>query len=162
MLVKILIVDDDLGIVRSLGNTFTTILRGYRLFTATTANQGLNYIKEEKPDVIIMDVRLGLVSGMDLLEDYPKHTPDYKPHLIVITAYPDEAVKKRAEALGVDAFFYKPFRPEALTAAVCDSVEKCCESLRREARFVAESLRRKLKEQDDTKKDLTDTPPENP
>lgn len=159
MIVKILIVDDDLGIIRSLGNSFTTLLRGYRVFTATTANQGLNYIKDEKPDVIIMDVRLGPVSGMDLLEDYPKHYKEYYPRVIVITAYPDEAVKKRAEALKVDAFLYKPFRPEALTIAVCESVEKCCESVKREARFIADTLRGKLKEQEDTKKDLSRNPP---
>ena len=51
-MVKVLIVDDDLQIIRTIGNAFTTLILAYQLFTATTANQGLNYIKQEKLDTI--------------------------------------------------------------------------------------------------------------
>ena len=153
-MVKILIVDDDLEIVRVLGNAFTTMLRGYQVFTALTANQGLNYIKQERPDIIIMDVRLGPVSGMDLLEDYPKHTQDYRPHLIVITAYDDEKAKKRAEELKVAAYLQKPFSQELLLITVFESVKKYHDSHSQNAEFILKALRRKLDEQDDTDKDL--------
>lgn len=141
---KILIVDDDLEIVRHLGNAFTTMLKGYQVFTATTANQGLNYIKQEKPDIIVMDVRLGPASGMDLLEDYPKHTTDYRPRLIVITAYPDEKVKKRAEELKVDAFLYKPFIPEVLVTEVAKSGRACYQAGVRESDFVIQVLDKRV------------------
>lgn len=170
-MVKVLIVDDDLQIIRTLGNAFTTMLRGYQLFTATTANQGLNYIKQEKPDVIIMDVRLGPVSGMDLLEDYPKHIKDHRPRMIVITAYKDEQAKKRAEELKVDAFLYKPFRPEVLLTATVASVIKYHEAQVREAQFALRALEGKLGKPDETKQELDEKlkeenppggPPENP
>lgn len=161
---KILIVDDDLEIVRHLGNAFTTMLKGYQVFTATTANQGLNYIKQEKPDIIVMDVRLGPVSGMDLLEDYPKHTQDYRPRLIVITAYPDEKVKERAEELKVDAFLYKPFIPEALLTAVAKSGKACYEAEARAADFVIQVLEKRTaaRSQADAKlnQEIKDNPPE--
>ena len=157
-MIKILIVDDDLEIVRSLGTTFTTMLQGYQVFTATTANQGLNYIKQERPEVIIMDVRLGPVSGMDLLEDYPKHTQEYHPHIIVITAYDDEKAKKRAEELKVDAYLQKPFSQESLLIAVLESVKKYHDSGSRNADFALQSFRRKLQGRDDTKKGLGDNP----
>ena len=159
---KILIVDDDLDIVRTLGNAFTTMLRGYQVFTATTANQGLNYIKQEKPDIIVMDVRLGPVSGMDLLEDYPTHTQDYRPHLIVITACPDEKVKKRAEELKVDTFLYKPFPPEALLMAVARSGKKCYETEVRAADFVIQVLEKRTAARSQTDAKLDQEIKENP
>lgn len=140
---KILIVDDDLKIIRTIGNTFTTLLKGHLVLTATTANQGLNFIKEEKPEVIIMDVRLGADSGMDLLEDYPKHTQGYKPHLIVMTAYDDEKVKKRAAELKVDAFLMKPFPPETLVLAAAESLKKYYDEGSRSTGFIVEALRKK-------------------
>ena len=120
----LLLVDDDLEIIRSLGNAFTTLIRGYLVLTATTANQGLNFIKSQKPEVIIMDVRLGPVSGMDLLEDYPKHTKDYNPRVIVITAYEDERARKKAEELKVDAYLKKPFDKKEFIRAVLQSLKK--------------------------------------
>jgi len=78
--------DQTARIIRSLGNTFTTMLKGYLILTATTANQGLNLIKEQKPELIIMDVRLGPVSGMDLLENYPRHDECCKAGLAAVTA----------------------------------------------------------------------------
>lgn len=121
---KILVVDDDVEVVRWIGNAFTTLMEGYLMLTATTANQGLNFIKGEKPEVIIMDVRLGPVSGMDLLEDYTKHSKGYRPSMIVITAYEDEAAKKRAEALKVDAYLRKPFSRQELLAAILRAIRR--------------------------------------
>lgn len=123
-MMKILVVDDDVDVLRSIGNAFTTLLKGYLVLTATTANQGLNFIKQEKPEVIIMDVRLGPLSGMDLLEDYPKHTGGYTPRVIVITAYDDERVRRRAKELSVEAFIMKPLRKNTLLAAALGAIKK--------------------------------------
>jgi len=93
MQVKILVVDDDLGVLDSLGSIFTTLMQGYLVLNATSANQGLSIIKEQKPDIIIVDVRLGPKSGMDLISDYyawiNQQKSGYKPVFIVITAYDD-------------------------------------------------------------------------
>ena len=166
-MVKVLIVDDDLQIIRTIGNAFTTLLKGYQLFTATTANQGLNYIKQEKPDLIIMDVRLGPASGMDLLEDYPKHIKDYRPRVIVITAYRDEKAEKRAGELKVDAFLYKPFRPEVLLMTAVISIIKYHEAAANEAKFILRALEGKLGKSEQTNQELDeklkeDNPPEDP
>lgn len=143
MLIKILIVDDDLEIVRFLGTTFTTLLKDYLVLTATTANAGLNYIKREKPDVIIMDVRLGPKSGMDLLEDYPKYMQDYCPRIIVITAYDDEKAKKKAEELKVDAFLRKPFEQNELLSKVFRSIEACLENELRNVQFAGRAFEKR-------------------
>ena len=133
MLVKILIVDDDLEVLNSLGKIFTTLMRGYLVLSATSANEGMSMLKEQKPDVIIVDVRLGPISGMDLISDYYRWIGEqrsgYSPVFIVITAYDDEDAKKKAEEFKVDAFLMKPFSKEAILHAVIDGV---CKTLHKE------------------------------
>lgn len=142
---KILIVDDDVDVIRSLGNAFTTLLKGYQVFTAMTANQGLNIIKREQPEAIVMDVRLGPVSGMDLLADYGKYIKDYRPRVIVITAYDDEKAEKQAEELKVDAYLRKPFNQDELYDAVTNSLAEYHESQARSLRLLQKGFQKKKK-----------------
>lgn len=151
---KLLLVDDDVEVLKTLGNAFITLLRGYQLLTAVTANQGLNLIKYERPDVIIMDVRLGPMSGMDLLEDYPKHMQDYQPRIIVITAYDDEKAKRRAEELKVDAFLLKPFKPEELLCVVLAAIDKSLEIQRRSVQMALAGFRKRTSSVNEANKDL--------
>ena len=128
MQIKILIVDDDMRVLHSLGTIFTTYLKGYLVLTATSANEGLCMIKEQKPDIIIVDVRLGPESGMDLVADYQpvinKPKDGYRPVFIVITAYDDEEPKKLAEKYRVDAYLTKPFSREKILYTVIDGISK--------------------------------------
>ncbi|MCM8787621.1 MAG: response regulator [Candidatus Omnitrophica bacterium] len=132
MQIKILVVDDDLEVLRSLGKVFTTLLKGYLVLSATSANEGLSLLKEQKPDIVIVDVRLGPVSGMDLIRDYKAYLKEqggsYNPIFIVITAYEDEEAKKRAQEYKVDAYLMKPFSKEAILHAVIDGVCKILHS----------------------------------
>jgi len=129
MLIKILLVDDDIEILNSLSVTFTTLLKGYLVLTTTSANAGLSMIKEQQPDIIIVDVRLGPMSGMDLITDYhswieTQRKNSYRPVFIVITAYDDEDARKKAEEFKVDAFLMKPFTKEVILHAVIDGISK--------------------------------------
>lgn len=128
MQVKILVIDDDIEILNTINTIFTTLLKGYLVLNATTANSGLAMIKEQTPDIILVDVRLGPASGMDLIADYYSwinaKKGAYKPVFIVITAYDDEDVKKRAEEYKVDAFLMKPFAKEVILHAVIDGICK--------------------------------------
>lgn len=151
---RLLLVDDDIEVLKTLGNAFITLMRGYQLFTAVTANQGLSLIKYAHPDVIIMDVRLGPESGMDLLEDYPRHIENYEPRIIVITAYDDEKVKKRAEELKVDAFLLKPFKPEELVCAVAEAIDKTLASQRASLQLLIAGLKKKISSTEEAGKDL--------
>lgn len=141
MLIKILIVDDDIDIVSMLGKTFTTLLQGYLVLTATSANEGLGMMKEQRPDVIVLDVRLGPQSGMDLLADFTEylrsHGKGYQPRFIVMTAYPDENVKRQAlEVYKTDAFLMKPFDLATIRRAVGSSVRRVLEREMETLRFL--------------------------
>jgi response regulator RpfG family c-di-GMP phosphodiesterase len=133
MQIKLLIVDDDLEVVTMIGKTFTTMLQGYLVLTATSANAGMGMLKEQRPDVVILDVRLGPKSGMDLLEDFYGYLKSsrahYYPRFIVITAYPDDAVRKQAlEQYKVDAFLMKPFAEAEIKEKTVESILKILET----------------------------------
>ena len=141
---KILVVDDDLEVLNAVGRIFVTMVDGYTVLTATTANAGLNMLKREQPEIIILDVRLGPLSGMDLLKDFNDylrtHRMDKKPRIIVITAYPDEAVKKEAfERYHVDAFLAKPFKAETIKHEVAKAVIKILEAEKKKAEMLLSS-----------------------
>jgi len=129
--VPILVIDDDIHVLSMLETTFTTMMgQGFDILTATTANSGLNKLKEKHPAIVIVDVRLGPVSGMDLLKDFNGYFDKvenrrYKPRYIVITAYQDEKIEKEArEVYKVDSFLLKPFKSEDIRRAVAFSLQK--------------------------------------
>lgn len=152
MLLKILIVDDDIEILKTLSTQFTTSMKGYLVLTATSANSGLNMIKEQQPDIIIVDVRLGPASGMDLIADYyqwidSRRAQSYHPIFIVMTAYDDAEAKKKAEEFKVDAFLMKPFPREVIMHAVIDGISKimhreltCLDSLKNHYKALVEKV----------------------
>lgn len=128
--IPLLVIDDDINVLSMLERTFTTMAQGFSVLTATTANGGLTMLKEKRPAIVIVDVRLGPKSGMDLLKDFAGYFNDvlnrkYTPRYIVITAYPDEKIEKEArEVYKVDAFLMKPFKGEDIRRAVAISLEK--------------------------------------
>ncbi len=147
---KILVVDDDINILRSLSKQFTTILPGYLMLTAMSGNDGLNKVKTQNPDIAIIDVRLGKESGMDLLKEFYDHGNlhwNRSPRFIVMTAYADENVKKDAlEKYKVDAFLIKPFVAGEIEEAVLSSLEKSItESCENEMKQMKENYDRQVK-----------------
>lgn len=128
--IPLLVIDDDINVLSMLERTFTTMAQGFSVLTATTANGGYAILKEKRPAIVIVDVRLGPKSGMDLLKDFAGYFSEplnrkYTPRYIVITAYSDEQVEKEArEVYKVDAFLMKPFHGEDIRRAVAFSLEK--------------------------------------
>jgi len=114
-------------------------------------------LKEEKPDVVILDVRLGPVSGMDLLADFYGYLESKriqtKPRFIIITAYPDEDVKKIAlEKYHVDAFLIKPFSPTEMKQKVISAIISILEAEQKNLSFHIKVNHKEQKE----KKELVD------
>lgn len=156
MVIKILAVDDEIQVINSLNTIFTTMLNGFLFLSATTANSGLNMIKSQEPDVIIVDVRLGPASGMDLIADYYKWIETkkqaYHPSFIVITAYDDETVRKRAKEYHIDTFLVKPFSKEAITYAICRGISKVLDGAQKQVNMVCDCYKKVVDELKDAEK----------
>jgi two-component system sensor histidine kinase/response regulator len=116
----ILVVDDE-KIVR---DSCCRVLNkdGYRTETATNGESGLQKIREVKPDVVLVDLKMPGMSGMELLEKIGDIDPDIVS--IVITGY--ATIESAVEAMKRHAydFLQKPFTPDQLRIVTSRGMEK--------------------------------------
>ena len=127
---------------------------GYEVVEVAGAPEARDRLAGSLPDCIVMDVRLGPISGMDLLEDYPRHMQDYHPRVVVITAYDDESAKKRAADLKVDAFLLKPFTKDVLLSTVFSSIENYYEGELKMVRLAKQAFQKKDAARQQTRDEL--------
>jgi DNA-binding NtrC family response regulator len=107
---KILIVDDESGIVEEVKSYFEE--EGFEVYTADTGKQGLELLEQVKPDILLLDVKLPDMSGLNILKISKQNYPHIK--VIVNTGYVDQVAIDEADRLGRDVFLQKPFNLERL------------------------------------------------
>ncbi len=112
--VKIVIIDDNLELLESLELYFNE--KGYAVFTAPTGEVGLRLIKTECPDVVIVDLRLPGMGGLELLKVLK--TDGIESRTIVITAYQDMETTVQAIKLGAFDYLHKPIDIDLLDAVI--------------------------------------------
>ena len=107
---KILIVDDETGIVEEVKSYFEE--EGFEVHAADTGKDGLEQLEKVQPDVLLLDMKLPDMSGLQILKVCKTQYPSIK--VIVNTGYVDQQAIDEAERLGRDAFLQKPFNLERL------------------------------------------------
>jgi two-component system alkaline phosphatase synthesis response regulator PhoP len=110
---KILIIDDEPSII----NLVTAYLKpeGYEVYTATDGNAGLKSALAFKPDLIILDLMLPGLDGIELLTRLRRESDVY---VIMLTARTEETDKIVGLSVGADDYVTKPFSPRELVARV--------------------------------------------
>lgn len=110
---KILVVDDEPSIV----NLVQAYLKpeGYEVFTAADGPSGLKAARAFKPDLIILDVMLPGMDGLELLSKLRRESEVY---VIMLTARTEETDKIVGLSVGADDYVTKPFSPRELVARV--------------------------------------------
>jgi len=110
---KILVVDDE----PSITNLVSAYLKpeGYEVFTASDGNAGLKAARAFKPDLIILDVMLPGMDGIELLSHLRRESDVY---VIMLTARTEETDKIVGLSVGADDYVTKPFSPRELVARV--------------------------------------------
>lgn len=95
---------------------------GYEVHTASSAEEGLKHIETLRPDVVITDLKMGGMSGVQLLEALPEDT--VKPAVIIMTAY--GTIFSAVEAMKKGAFDYltKPLEKDSIVLIVKKAVER--------------------------------------
>jgi len=144
---KLLVVDDDELILESLISIFDS--EGYNSAFARTGGDALRLLEREPFNVIIVDVKLPDMTGLELLGRIKDTTPRMRK--IVLTGFPDapsaiEAVNKK-----VDAYLTKPFDPESLLKLVARNLEEQREELRYTQERVLDYIRTRVKQLDETR-----------
>jgi two-component system alkaline phosphatase synthesis response regulator PhoP len=110
---KILVIDDEPSIV----NLVTAYLKpeGYEVLTAMDGPSGLKAAHAFKPDLIILDIML---PGMDGIEVLSRLRRESEVYVILLTAKTEETDKIVGLSIGADDYVTKPFSPRELTARV--------------------------------------------
>jgi DNA-binding NtrC family response regulator len=116
----ILIVDDE----ENQRNILKTILddEGYETYTAASAEDGLKIVREMKPDVILTDLKMQGMDGVEFIDFLPE--VPFRPPAIVMTAF--GTISSAVEAIRKGAFDYltKPLDEDVLLITVRRAVEK--------------------------------------
>lgn len=110
---KILIIDDE----PSITNLVSAYLKpeGYEVFIASDGNAGLKAARAFKPDLIILDVMLPSMDGIELLSRLRRESDVY---VIMLTTRTEETDKIVGLSVGADDYVTKPFSPRELAARV--------------------------------------------
>lgn len=114
---KILIVEDDASIAQ-IEKDFLTI-EGYEVKVCLTGHEGLKAALSENYDLIILDIMLPGLSGLDIIRSI---RPQLTIPIMIVTAKGEETEKIRGLGLGADDYISKPFSPSELVARVNSNI----------------------------------------
>ena len=123
---KILIVDDE----QLIRETLTMILleKGYTVITAKDGTSGIEIFQTEQPDMVILDIRLPDMNGLDVLKRMKKENGDIS--VIMITAYHDMETTIQAMRFQAYEYIHKPIDANELES----TVDKVAENIRADRR----------------------------
>jgi two-component system phosphate regulon response regulator PhoB len=113
---RILVVDDEPDITALVA--YHLAKAGYRVSTAANGQDALKAAREERPDIIILDVMLPGVSGYDVLAELRRLEETRDVGVILLTARREEPDRIRGLSLGADDYLTKPFSPAELALRV--------------------------------------------
>ena len=113
---KVLIVDDN----EQLLNVLQMILesRGYEVISCGNAEQALNYVKDNIPDLIVSDIMMPGLNGFGLHSEIQKDPRLCDVPFLFLTALSDPLEVRAGKEAGVDEYLTKPFSPDDLVSAI--------------------------------------------
>lgn len=152
---KIMIVDDEpLNVM-----TFRQHLKmeGYERFVTTSdAREALHLLRSERPDVLLLDIRMPEISGLDILrvaglDPVLQHIP-----VLILTAASDPATRKQALDLGASDFLQKPIDPNELLPRVRNAIviKKHYDMASSEAARLEQQVERRTRQLEATRQQL--------
>ena len=108
---RVLVVDDEPGIINFVRANLR--LAGYEVISTTSGEEALQLAKSEEPDIMLLDILMVPVTGLDVLDRLRGFS---QIPVIVFTAR--SFIAEKAMQLGANGFIGKPFKPEELTKKI--------------------------------------------
>jgi DNA-binding response OmpR family regulator len=117
---NILVLDD----VLDAGLLIKRILerQGHQIFTFTEEEDAINYIKSNKMDLAILDIKLKKMSGIEVLTELKKIAPTIRA--IMLTGYPTIGTAQESLELGADEYCVKPIDKDELEEKVASVLQR--------------------------------------
>ena len=114
---KILIVDDEAYIRFLIQQTLEELEdEGTLILTAENGEKALEIIRQEKPDLVFLDVMMPKVNGFEVCQAVKQDQALKHTFIVILTAKGQEVDRRRGEEVGADVFVTKPFDPDELIA----------------------------------------------
>jgi len=112
---KILIVDDEPDLLKV--TCFRLEKSGYQVLSATDGQAALEMINKERPDLVLLDVRLPLLNGSEVCVCMKKDEKIKQIPVILFTAS-TQNIEENAKACGAQGYIVKPFTAEELLGKI--------------------------------------------
>lgn len=129
MRMRILVVDDS---VINLANVEQKLKDRYEVITVNSGERALRYLKAEKPDLILLDIRMADMDGIKTLKEIRELENGADIPVIMLTSQGDKGSIVETQKLGICDYVLKPFDPQELR----NRIEK---ALRNKAKAEAEA-----------------------
>jgi len=113
---RILVVDDEPDITALVA--YHLAKAGHRVSTASSGPEALKAAREERPDIVVLDLMLPGVSGYEVLAELRKREETRDVGVILLTARREEPDRIKGLTLGADDYLVKPFSPAELALRV--------------------------------------------
>jgi signal transduction histidine kinase/FixJ family two-component response regulator len=138
---RILVVEDSLDILSFLAEDVLPY-HGYDVVSATTGEEGLGKLASEGPDLVLLDLELPDMSGMDILRTAQEDENGIP--VVLMTAYGSESTAVEAFRLGARDYIIKPFTTEQVIDVLDRTLTET--RLRREKDHLMDSLQQRVEE----------------
>ena len=124
--ISVLIVDDEVALANTLAQRLQ--MRNLKVGTAYDGAEALSKLKVDKPDVIVLDLRMPGMHGMEVLREIKKACPEIQ--VIVLSGHGTDRDEEEAKKLGGCDFLKKPADIETLAHRIKAAFkEKCARAL---------------------------------
>ena len=133
---SILLIDDDASLLRV--TEYNLSSAGFKVIAAGSGKKGIEAFQNNPPDLVITDVQLGDMDGIEILKQFKELEPDVP--IIVITAFGSIKMAVQAMHLGAFTFITKPFDRETLRLSCVKALE--LGKLRHQTRALAREVNR--------------------
>jgi DNA-binding response OmpR family regulator len=137
---SVLVVDDDRRVRELLEIALTA--HGFHVLTASDGEEALKRAASERPDLVVLDVRLPKRSGLEVCEALRRDHEDPAVPIILVSAAAETDARLQAFARGADDYLSKPFSPKELVARIKRLLSRSAEA--RNAVRRAQQLEREL------------------
>ena len=113
---KIVVIEDEPDILEVLG--YNLKREGYEVFSATNGNLGMSLVNKETPDLVLLDLMLPGMDGIEICSSIKKNPATQNTLIIMVTAKGEESDIVLGLGVGADDYITKPFSPKELVARV--------------------------------------------